>query len=117
MIASVDFENIFKIAELCSLNNNTMLNNFDNGIGVYYKIELIIWHNFRDVNTVEKMHNLLIPYIEKAYFAGKIGPGYFIMYDKWCFSNLGCQYYGSLGKDVTMKDQRSFEKTKLYFKL
>lgn len=104
ILSEFDYNNLLKIIDLCIANDGLIPNNFDDGVTTYYKINFIIWHNLKDPNTIQKTWNLLLPYIEKTYFAGKISYTLFMAYDKWNYQFFGYQYYGTLGENVPVKD-------------
>lgn len=115
--AQIDNENIEKIIELTKMNNGIIPNNFDNGYGTYFKINFIIWHSLKNPNTIQKTWDLLLPYIEKTYFAGKISYSLFMAYDKWIYQFFGYQYYGTLGENIPVKDSDLLEERKKKYDL
>lgn len=116
-ISEIDFNNIKKIIDLCKQNDGLIPNNFDNGIGTYYKLQIIIWHNLKTERNFQKSWDLLLPYIEKTYFAGKIGFTIFMLYDKCCYQHYGYQYYGTLGKEAQIKDKETYKDRKERYRL
>lgn len=108
LIQEIDFCNLLEIAELSRLNNGMLPNNFDNGFGIYYKILSILWHNLKSEKNFDKSWELLLPFIEKAYFNKKIDFSIFVMYDKWCNIHNEYQYYGTLNDSIKIKDEETF---------
>ncbi len=113
----IDNDNIQQIIELAKMNNGIFPNNFDDGYGTYYKINFIIWHSLKDPNTIQKTWDLLLPYIEKTYFEGKISYTLFMAFDKWNYQFFGYQYYGTLGENIPVKDANSLEERKKKYNL
>lgn len=82
-------------------------NHFDHGIGTYYLWQISFYHNFYP-ETIIEVWNKMLPYIEDAYFSGKIGSGLFQLYDFQLNMLFGYQYYGFL-KNVPVKDAEGLE--------
>lgn len=108
MISEIDYENIQEIVHMCNLNDGYLPNHFDNGIGTYSKIMLIIWHNLKTPENIDKTWKALYPYIEKTYLSGKISYTIFMAYDQWYYSIYGKQYYGTLGKAIEIEEKETF---------
>ena len=110
-----NYANLKRIVEI-SEKNNELPNTFDYPLLVMGKIEIIILHNLKDSTNFEKKWNLIFPYIEKAYFDGKISNSSFKMYDKLLFEFFGYQYYGTI-KGAPIKDIDTYEQRKKKYKL
>ncbi|WP_066755535.1 hypothetical protein [Crocinitomix algicola] len=116
LISTVHFYHIEEIIKLCKLNNGLLLNNFDNGIGIYNKLSFIIWHNLKIEVNFQKTWDALLPFIEKAYFQNKISYTLFMAYDKWSLYHYGNQYYGTInGKDI--REEVTFPERKKKYRL
>lgn len=83
LIAVADFNNLKRIADLCEQNDSILLNNFDNGVGIYFKVSFIFWHNLKSPSNYQKAYDLLKPFAQKAYMQGKINGNFFKAYEKW----------------------------------
>lgn len=117
LIKSVDDENLHKIIELAKLNNDIFPNNFDHGPAVFSKISMVVWHSLKDPETMQAVWDLILPYVEKSFKAGKISRSLFLTYDKWSYHYHGHQYYGTLGNGIPIKDEDTFLERKKRFKL
>ncbi len=116
LINKVDFSNLETIVELSENNSGILLNNFDNGVGIYYNILLILWHNLASESNFEKAWELILPYVEKAYFQKKINYSIFKTYDTWLQRHTGFQYYGTLNDSIKIRDIETFpDRQKKYF--
>lgn len=100
-------ENIYK-------KKGRALNNFEDGFVLIPNV--IVFHNLKEGNLTETW-NRLFKYYEAAYIDGKISEIYFEMYDAYLFKYEGKQYYGTLGKEVPIKDEVNFEARKNRLKL
>jgi hypothetical protein len=116
LIGIVDLLNIKKIASICS-RNGTMINNFDHGVGTYYRVQLILLHNLKGKESFKVAWDMLFPFLETAYLNGKISYTLFILYDKWSVIHFGYQYYGTQGVDIPINDEETFYIRKQKYKL
>lgn len=116
-LTRLDYQHILEIVELCKVNNNLMLNNYDNGVGIYYNIQMVIWHNMKERENFHKTWDILLPYIENAYWAGKISNDIFKIYDTWSSFHYGYQFYGTLKESIEIKDKENYQKRKDKYKL
>lgn len=104
MITEIDFNNLIEICELSDENNEVLLNDFDNGIAIYNNVQLVLWHNLKSKENFQKSWDLILPYIEKAYFQKKIDSDPFKMYDIWSLNHKGYQYFGTLKDTIPVFD-------------
>jgi hypothetical protein len=112
MINQIDFNNLTEICNLSDENNGVLINDFDIGIAVYNNVHFILWHNLKSKENFQKSWDLILPYIEKAYFQKKIGSHPFIIYDTWSVNHFGYQYYGTFSDTVPVIDSLLLEKMK-----
>ena len=115
MIAREDYDHITKIVEL-SKKNGGLPNNFDYGPFTYQYIKGILWHNLKTPENFSKAWDLLFPYLEQAYFKGKISSEFLHIYDYFLNQYYGYQYYGFLA-NVPVKDKESLAERKKHYKL
>jgi hypothetical protein len=50
----------------------------------------------------------MLPHVDKAYFAGKIGSDWYAAYDHWLLDATGCQYYG-FERDAPVENLDEFQ--------
>ncbi len=117
IVSDFDFNHLLEIRSLCLLNDSMLPNNYDNGPSAYNKIGLILLHNFKNPDNIEKAWDKLYPFIEKTYRAGKIDNTIFVGYDQWLNFHFGYQYYGTLGDKVKVKDEAGLESRMKEFNL
>lgn len=110
-----DYDNLLSLLQIYKENDSIIPNSFDNGVK-HPQAWLVIWHNIKNPNQFNTTWALLMPYIEKTYFAGKIGVYYFQVIDYWMNEFYGEQYYGTL-KNVPIRDIEHFEERKKKYKL
>lgn len=114
----IDFNHLLKLVELCQLNDDKMLNHFDNGVKIYYRLMgSVIWHNLKIKTNCQKSWELLLPYIEKAYFEEKIDFQIFKLYDQACQYHSGYQYYGTLADSIPIHDLENYEQRRKKYHL
>lgn len=116
MIMSMDWEHVIQIAQLAK-DHGIIPNNFDHGIGVYNKIQLILIHNLKTEDNFHKTWELLFPFLERAYLEGKISYTFFMLYDQWNATHFGVQYYGFMGDQIPVKEQESLDQRKMKYQL
>ncbi len=104
MISEVDYSNLLDLCDLSYENKGVLLNDFDNGIAIYNNVLFILWHNLKSKKNFQKSWDLILPFIDKAYFQKKIDAGAFEMYDVWSSSHFGYQYYGTLNDTIKVFD-------------
>lgn len=113
ILADIDYKNFIDVLHLAD-ENGILPNHIDHGVGTYYAWQGILFHN---LNTVQgndyflKIWSEILPYIEKTYFAGKIGYDLFQLYDQFLSRTYGYQYYG-FEKGVPVKDAEHLEERK-----
>lgn len=110
MINQVDFNNLTEICNLSDENNGVLLNDFDIGVAVYNNVAFILWHNLKSKENFQKSWDLILPYVEKAYFQNKIGSNPFKMYDIWSVNHNAYQYYGTLNDTIPVYDSLTLVK-------
>ena len=115
MIQHWDYENLLELLTIYQDNDSIIPNPFDNGLNNPMGW-LIIWHNLKNSKNIDLTWTLLLPYIEKTYFTGKIGRHFFEVYDYWLNEFFGEQYYGTL-TGVPIRDEGSFEERKHRYRL
>ena len=114
----IDFNHLLKLVELCQLNDGKMLNHFDNGVKIYYRLMgSIIWHNLKIKANCQKSWDLLLPYIEKAYFEEKIDFSIFKLYDQACQYHSGYQHYGTLADSIPIHDLENYKQRRKKYRL
>jgi hypothetical protein len=116
-ITEIDSNNIDLIKKLCVLNNNYIPNNFDNGIGTFNTISLIIFHNLKRGKKLDQIRNEIFPLLEQAYIDYKISGDLFYTYDYHLNLHTGFQYYGTLPDTIPCIDKEHLESRKLRIKL
>lgn len=104
MITEVDYTNLMDLCDLSQENDGVLLNDFDTGIAIYNNVLFILWHNLKSEKNFQKSWDLVLPFIDKAYFQKKIDASAFIMYDIWYSNHFGYQYYGTLNDTITILD-------------
>lgn len=115
--AKYDQANFQSFVDLCK-QNNTMLNEYDHGIGAYSIGMFILWHALKDNQSkFEYNWSLILPYLEKAYFDNKIPNTFLFYYDYASKNNFGYQYYGTLGKYVPVKEPETLQERRKKFEL
>ncbi|MCB9448533.1 MAG: hypothetical protein H6585_09345 [Flavobacteriales bacterium] len=114
-IENNDFENLLEIVRLCKMNNNELPTGYDFAIDTYSKIQMILWHNLKSKNNFQRAWEQLFPYLEKAYFDGKISNSFLYAYDKLSYVHFGYQYYGTISAPV--KDEATLKERQQDYKL
>jgi len=115
MIAQEDFQHLEEIVDL-SKKNGGLPNGFEYTTDIYQKIQLILLHNLKTKENFSKAWALIFPYLEKAYFDGKISYSFLYAYDAYSNMHFGHQYYGFLDK-VPVKDSEGLSERKKRYKL
>ena len=108
----LDYDIFAQLLMICKENNNRVPNAYDLGFDSGWS--LILVHNLREENMFE-IWNLILPYIEKAYFDKKIGDGLFRLFDDLLQRQRGYQYYGFL-EGVPIYDEENLLKRKAKYK-
>jgi len=109
-VGKADFQNLAELTTLF-IRNNGIPNHFDHGTSTIYLLGLIIWHNLKNPNNINNAWSIILPWVDKAYFEGKIGYDLYASYDKWLVEHTGYQYYGFEG-DTPILDSENFENRK-----
>ena len=113
-LQKIDYANFTRIIKLAQSNEGILPNHIDHGIGTFYIWQGVLFHNLtRD--KIEENWKLILPYIEKTYFEGKIGDNLFRLYDQLLYSYFGYQYYG-FEKNAPVKDEEHLEDRKLKYR-
>lgn len=112
IIREVDTKNCHLVEELCKLNDNYLPNNFDNGIGMFNPISLIITHNLKQGTNIEYMRINIFPFLEQAFLDRKIDMDLFYTYDIYLNKYFGYQYYGTLSENVPVLEKETFSERK-----
>jgi hypothetical protein len=117
-LIKANIANLNAVVDICK-KNGEMPNAFDYPLSLIGKIEIIIAHNLQDSDSTDfdMKWNLILPYIEKAYFDGKISFSFFQIYDMILYQKFGYQYYGGLIKDAPFKDKENYEQRRKKYKL
>lgn len=111
-LEKLDYSNFIDLISLAD-KNGILPNHIDHGVGTYYTWEIILLHNLKTDHFFENWERIL-PYIEKTYFAGKIGDDLFRLCDQWMVRLFGYQYYG-FENGVPIKDEEHLaERRKKY---
>lgn len=108
----LDYDIFANLLMICKANNNRVPNEYDLGFDCGWS--LILLHNLRKENMFE-IWNLILPYIEKAYFDEKIDDGLFRLFDDLLQRERGYQYYGFL-EGVPIHDEGNLLKRKAKYK-
>ena len=108
LINYIDLKNVLIIKEWCHVNNDIMLNNFDNGTEILRIVSLVITHNFKRKKNLIQTWELLYPFVENAYLIGKIPFDFFYYYDEALLKHYGYQYYGTLGEEIPITDSETY---------
>lgn len=116
MIMEIDFNNLIEICSLSDENNGVLLNDFDTGVAIYNNVLLILWHNLKSKENFQKSWDIILPYIEKAYFERKIDSSPFKMYDIWSVNHNAYQYYGTLHDTIPLYDSLIQSKARIKYK-
>jgi hypothetical protein len=112
-LQKIDYANFTRIIKLAQSNEGILPNHIDHGIGTFYIWQGVLFHNLtRD--KIEENWKLILPYIEKTYFEGKIGDNLFRLYDQLLNRYLGYQYYG-FETNAPIKDEEHLEERKLKY--
>ncbi len=109
-------KHMHRLWELCVLNDSTLPNNFDNGIGTYYRLTNILGSNIYNKENFYTAWEILFPFIDKAYLDGKISSSIFYFYDIWCNNHFGYQYYGTL-ENVKISDEEGLLERRMRYSL
>ena len=98
--------------DLISITNQIGIlpNHFDHGLNTFYLWQTCLFHNLYE-DRIEQVWLRMLPYIEQAYFSGKIGDGLFRLYDFQLNLLFGYQYYGFL-ENVPFKDEGNLQERK-----
>lgn len=100
-INAIDKNNLKSLLQLCD-SKGILPNHIDHGVGTYYPWQTILLHNMKSDDFFEVWEEIL-PYIEKTYFAGKIGDDLFRLYDQMLHQFFGYQFFG-FEKNAPIKD-------------
>lgn len=112
-VGRADFMNMAELTTLC-IQNEGIPNHFDHGTKSFYFMGIIIWHNLKNPTNRENAWNMIVPWLDKAYFEGKIDSGLYASYDKWLFEHTGYQYYGFEGSAPILKPETFSERKEKY---
>ncbi|NPD47540.1 MULTISPECIES: hypothetical protein [unclassified Lentimicrobium] len=104
MITEIDYNNLMDLCDLSNENDGVLLNDFDTGIAIYNNVLFILWHNLKSEKNFQSSWDLILPFIDKAYFQKKIDASAFEMYDIWSSNHFGYQYYGTLNDTIPVFD-------------
>lgn len=108
-LKKLDLSNFYDLMSLVD-KNGILPNHIDHGLGTYYTWQIILLHNLYSDRFYEIWERIL-PYIEKTYFAGKIGDDLFRLYDQCMARQFGYQYYG-FEKNIPIKDEEHLAERK-----
>jgi hypothetical protein len=78
-------------------------NDFDDLWNTSGIVELVLFHCGKNPHGFQQRWDAVMPYLDKAFAAGKIGSEYLRIYDTTMHMNTGFQYYGTL-ENVTVQD-------------
>lgn len=112
-MAKADFQNMAELATLC-IRENGIPNHFDHGAETFYSLQLIIWHNLKTPTNRDNAWSIILPWVDKAYFEGKVGNQLYKMYDNWLFKHTGHQFYGFEDAAPLLKPETFAERKKTY---
>jgi hypothetical protein len=101
IIAGIDQENLRDIIALA--NEFGLPNDFDDLWNTSGIVELVLFHCGKNPHGFQQRWDAVMPYLDKAFAAGKIGSEYLRIYDTTMHMNTGFQYYGTL-ENVTVQD-------------
>lgn len=106
-----------EMAEFASFCNQIggLPNNIDHGINVLYRWQLVFRHCIENSEeTLLYAWDLLKPFIDQAYFDGKIDANIFYTIDMAFIKHFGSQYFG-LVDEIPIYDPETFEtRTNIY---
>lgn len=112
---NMDYSNILAVRSLCERYG--LPNNFDHGYNTYYGVTYLLHHSMYGEMNIERVWTALFPYLEKAYFDGKISYTFFYQYDLRLFKTTGYQYYGTMSDDVPNIDSENVNERKRKYSL
>lgn len=102
---NMDYSNILAVRLLSEKYG--LPNNFDHGYNTYYRVTSLLQHAMHEEINIERVWAAIFPYLEKAYFDGKISYTFFYHYDLCLFKTKGYQYYGTMGDNVPNIDSKN----------
>jgi hypothetical protein len=100
-LRDLDFNLLYEIITLC--RSHGLPNNFDSGGKTYVLLQRILSNNAMDQFNFERTWHHIFPFLETAYFAGKISSSFLKLYDRALEEHYRYQYYGTLDS-VEVKD-------------
>lgn len=112
----VGAQNINKLLSICE-RIGTFPNNFDYGLGSYYKIAVLIDHNLEAESNFRDTWEKLFPYLEKAYLEGKIDHFFLMSYDMHSSYHFGTQRFGFAPETIPVEEPEGFEERKAKYGL
>ncbi len=107
------FELIVKIVEIAKMNNNTLPNQLDLGISMG-ELDLLIEKALAFPSKINITWEFILPYIDKAYFEGKIGSNLYQIYDIYLYNHSGSQYYGFIPNAPYIEEYTLFKRKEKY---
>jgi len=111
----LDYSNILAISSLA--HKYGLPNNFDHGYNTYYRVTLLMLHSMSQEMNIKRVWVVLFPFLEQAYFDGKISYTFFYHYDKCLLKAIGYQYYGTMNDDVPNIDPENLKERKNKYSL
>lgn len=99
--------NIDRLAAICE-EIGTFPNNYDFGIGSYFKLGALIDHSLEAKENFHYAWDKLFPYLEKAYLEGKIDHSFFLFYDMHSAMHFGTQRFGFAPEFIPMEDEENW---------
>lgn len=109
------FDLLIELQLICKSNNNTLPNEFDYGISGREKYIFTIIENCLFFDQYAKLSwEFILPYIDNAYFEGKIGTNYYALYDYALYRHSGMQYYGFIENAPFIDEFNLFKRAKKY---
>ncbi|MBK7128787.1 MAG: hypothetical protein IPM74_02250 [Crocinitomicaceae bacterium] len=110
---NLDYSNILAIVSICQKYG--LPNNFEHGYNTYYQITLLMLHSMSHEVNIKRVWSVLFPFLERAYFDGKISYTFFYLYDTCLFKATGYQYYGTMNIEIPIIDSDNvYERKKKY---
>ncbi|MBS1941498.1 MAG: hypothetical protein JST38_11560 [Bacteroidetes bacterium] len=94
IVTGIDQENLYEIIALA--HEYGLPNDFDDLWNTSGLVELVLFHCGKNPHGFQQRWDAIMPYLNKAYAAGKIGSEYLRIYDTTLYMNAGVQYYGTL---------------------
>jgi len=107
-----DFTQLYEIVKICKVSG--LPTNFDAGYASYYILQYILINNTEDQFNFERTWHHIFPFLEKAYFDGKISNTFTRIYDEALEKHYNYQYFGTIDSVEVKDPEHLAERRKKY---